>query len=80
MSQWILWTYTVLYTLNEIHMHVHNTFPWASTGAPFCKSSLATLMLPYLAARWSGVKPFCNRKFSIKYRKTTDNINYKIDF
>ena len=33
------------------------TLPCASTGASFCSRSLATFMLPYLAARWSGVKP-----------------------
>lgn len=34
------------------------TFPWASTGESRWSSSLATFMLPYLAARCSGVKPF----------------------
>lgn len=34
------------------------TFPWASTGAFFCNNNLATFMLPYLAAKCRGVKPF----------------------
>jgi len=37
---------------------VIRTLPWASTGASFCSRSLATLIFPYLAAKWRGVKPF----------------------
>lgn len=35
-----------------------HTFPCASNLLSLCKSILATLMLPYLAAICKGVKPF----------------------
>lgn len=37
----------------------HLTFPAASGAALFCRSKLATSILPYFAATCSGLKPFC---------------------
>ena len=43
--------------------------PWMLGSASFCSSRRATLMLPYFAAIWRGVNPFCKVKGKIWFRK-----------